>query len=286
MSEATLAPRAAPATSNAAPSIDLDAYCARIGYAGPRQATLQTLRSLHELHPAAIPFEAIDVLLGRGVDLVAAAVDAKVIRAGRGGYCFEQNGLLMRALSTLGFAVEGLSARVRWMRPADAPPMPRSHMVLRVIVDGEPWLADVGFGSCVPTAPLRLSTEAPQPTGHETFRVRPEGGSLVVEAERGGGWLALYEVLPEPQLAIDYDLANWFTATHPNSPFRRNLIVARTTPQARYALLDNRFTVRKPGGESEQRTLDADGLEKALAEIFGLPVEPDWRPVIEAAVSR
>ncbi len=138
----------------------------------------------------------------------------------------------------------------------------------------------------MPTAPLRLSTEAPQPTGHETFRVRPDGRSLVVEAERGGDWLALYEVLPEPQLAIDYDLANWFTATHPNSPFRRNLMVTRVTPQARYALLDNRFTVRKPGGETEQRMLDAAQLEQTLADVFGLPVEPDWRPVIEAAVSR
>lgn len=112
-----------------------------------------------------------------------------------------------------------------------------------------------------------------------------KGGSLVVEAERGGDWLALYEVLPEPQLAIDYELANWFTATHPNSPFRRNLMVTRVTPEARYALLDNRFTVRKPGGETEQHQLDVAELEKALAEIFGLPIAPDWRPVMERAVA-
>ncbi len=281
MSEATLAPQ--PAPGNAIQTIDLDAYCARVGYTGPRVPTLDTLRALHGLHPAAIPFEAIDVLLGRGVDLSAAAVDAKLIAAGRGGYCFEQNSLFMRALVAMGFAVDGLSARVRWMRAPDAPPMPRTHMALRVIVDGEPWLADVGFGGCVPTAPLRLSIDAPQPTGHETFRVRPEGGSLVVEAERGGDWLALYEILSEPQLSIDYELANWFTATHPNSPFRRNLMVTRVTPPARYALLDNRYTVRKPSGETEQRQLDAAQLEKALAEIFGLPVAPDWRPVIERA---
>ena len=111
----TLAPRAAPAKAVA--SIDLDAYCARIGYTGPREATLDTLRALHELHPAAIPFEAVDVLLGRGVDLAPEAIDAKMIVAGRGGYCFEQNSLLMRALTTIGFSVEGLSARVRWGLP-------------------------------------------------------------------------------------------------------------------------------------------------------------------------
>jgi N-hydroxyarylamine O-acetyltransferase len=133
---------------------------------------------------------------------------------------------------------------------------------------------------------LRLDTQVPQPTGHETFRVRPEGGSLMVEAERGGEWLALYEVSTEPQLAIDYELANWFTATHPNSPFRRSLMVTRVTPEARHALLDNRYTVRTPGGEVQQRTLDAAELERALADIFTLPVAPDWRPVIEQAVLR
>jgi N-hydroxyarylamine O-acetyltransferase len=283
MSEATLASQ--PARTDAVPSINLDAYCSRIGYQGPREPTLATLRALHGLHPAAIPFEAVDVLLGRGIDLSPAAIDAKLIGARRGGYCFEQNGLFMRALSTIGFAVEGLAARVRWMRPKDSPPVPRTHMALRVTIDGEPWLADVGFGGCVPSAPLRLNTEAPQPTDHETFRVRPEGSSLVVEAERGGDWLALYELLPEPQLAIDYELANWFTATHPNSPFRRNLMVTRVTADARYALLDNRFTVRKPSGETEQRTLDADALERALAEIFTLPISPDWCPVIERAAA-
>ncbi len=108
----------------------------------------------------------------------------------------------------------------------------------------------------------------------------------MVEAQRGGDWLALYEVLPEPQLAIDYELANWFTATHPHSPFMRNLMVTRVTPQARYALLDNRLTVRTPDGKVEQRTLNAAELEQALAEIFSLPVEAGWRPVIDQAVAR
>lgn len=281
MSDMTLVPTPAGAVA----PIDLDAYCARIGYAGPREPTLETLRALQERHLAAITFEAIDVLLGRGVDLAPRAVDAKLIGARRGGYCFEQNSLFMRALLRIGFAVEGLAARARWMRPAHLPPAPRTHMALRVTLDGEPWLVDAGFGGCVPTAPLRLSSDVAQPTSHERFRLRPEGGSLALEAERGGEWLAVYELLPEPQVALDYEVANWFTSAHPNSPFRRNLMVTRVTPDARYALLDNRFTVRKPDGEAEQRQLDAAQLEKVLAEIFALPVARDWRPVIERAVA-
>ena len=153
--------------------IDLDRYFARIGYDGPARTDLATLRAIQELHPAAIPFEAIDVLLGRGIDLAPGAVDAKLIAGGRGGYCFEQNGLLRRVLTALGYRVEPLMARVLWNRPAGAPAQPRTHMVLRVELDGVPWLADVGFGSVVPTAPLRLDTEAPQQNPHDTFRVVP-----------------------------------------------------------------------------------------------------------------
>src|SRR5690606_7025466 len=136
-------------------ALDLDAYCARIGYDGPREPTLATLRALHALHPAAIAFEALDVMLGRGIDLAPAAVEAKLVHQRRGGYCFEQNGLFQRVLAAMGFEVEALLARVLWRTPADAPPRPRTHMALRVMVEGEPWLADVGFGGCVMTAPLR-----------------------------------------------------------------------------------------------------------------------------------
>jgi len=283
MSEPTLVPRPVPAID--APQVDLDAYCTRIGYTGRREATFETLRALQALHAATIPYEAIDVQLDRGVDLSPAAVDAKLIDGRRGGYCFEQNSLFLRALVAFGFSAEGLMGRARWMRPVDAPSLPRTHMALRVTIDGEPWLADVGFGGCIPTAPLRLATEAPQPTPHEAFRVRPSGHALTIEVQRGGEWLVLYELFPEPQLPVDYELANWYTATHPNSLFRQGLMVSRVTPEARYGLLNNRLTVRRADGAVEQRELDADQLEKALADIFGLPVTPDWRPVIERAVA-
>ena len=106
------------------------------------------------------------------------------------------------------------------------------------------------------------------------------------QARIGGAWATLYDLLPEPQLDVDYEPANWFTATHPASPFRRSLVVSRTTPERRHTLLDGRLAVRTPGGEVETRTvLDADGIERALAEVFGLPVEPAWRPAIERAAA-
>lgn len=91
-------------------AVDLNAYCARVGYDGPRTPTLETLRALNARHPASIPFEAIDVLLDRGIDLSPQAVDAKLIPGRRGGYCFEHNSLFRCVLETMGFHVQGLAA--------------------------------------------------------------------------------------------------------------------------------------------------------------------------------
>jgi N-hydroxyarylamine O-acetyltransferase len=265
------------------PPVDLDAYFARIGYRGPRTPTLATLRALHELHPAAIAFEAMDVLLDRGIDLDPAAVDAKLIGAKRGGYCHEHNGLFKRVLMALGFKVENLIARVVWMVPPGTP-LPRGHAALRVMVEGEPWLADVGFGGCVPTAPLRMTATEPQATPHESFRFVPSDDGFMLEALRGDTWLPMYDLMDKPQLDADLAMMNWFTSTHRDSPFKRFLMAARTTPEARYGLRDNRLTVRRADGRTEHRALNADEIEQALRDIFGLPVEPSWRPVIERFV--
>lgn len=267
------------------PLVDLDAYLDRIGYAGPVAPTYAVLADLITHHIAAIPFEALDVLAGKGVDLDPAAVDAKLIAARRGGYCYEQNNLFRRVLLAIGFEAEGLLARVRWMLPLETPTTSRSHMLVRVTIDGVPWLADVGFGSIVPDAPLRMDITTPQATGHDRFRLVPSEDHLDLEAELDGAWATVYQIDRRRQYEIDYAVANWFTSTNPVSHFRHQLIAARTTPQARYMLRDGRFTVRRPGQPPERRFLDADEIERALAEIFTLPVDPAWRPLIARAAA-
>lgn len=257
-------------------AIDLDRYLARIGYRGTPRADLDTLRALTELHPAAIPFEAIDVFLRRPVDLSPAAIQAKLIDGGRGGYCFEQNGLLKQVLGALGFRVEGLIARVFWMRPDDAPPLPLTHMALRITIDDERWLADVGFGGCVAGAPLRFdAVGAQQSTRHETFRLTLRGAWTLVEAQLPDGWHPLYMLSPEPALDSDYIAANWYTSTHPESGFRRELRVALTTPERRSTLLNTRLTVRHVLGPVDRRFLSEPELADALVATFGLRLDAE-----------
>lgn len=277
------------AFSSTVPAVDLDAYFARIGYDGPREPTLAVLRAITQKHPDAIPFENLDVLLGRGVSIDSAVIDAKLIGAGRGGYCYEQNGLLKRALTAVGFRVEGLMARVLWMAPVGAPPRPRSHMVLGVEIDGETWLADAGFGGCVLTAPLRLFSDEVQDSPNGQLRIIDAGHGGVaerqVQANLSGQWSPLYQVAKGAWADVDYEQVNYFTYTHPSSHFTFSMTVGRTTPTARFALKNNRLTHRdQTGALIEQRDLSVDELEATLRDVIGLPVEPDWRRVLEKVV--
>ncbi|MDB6062506.1 MAG: N-hydroxyarylamine O-acetyltransferase [Verrucomicrobiaceae bacterium] len=266
--------------------MDIDAYFSRIGYSGPRTATLDVLHELHALHPAAIPFEAFDVLLDRTIDLKPAAIDDKLIARKRGGYCFEQNSLFKRVLVALGFKVDGLIGRVRWMQADDAPLRARTHMTLRVAVGDQLWLADVGFGGLVLPAPLRIDTTAVQSTAHESFRLSPLPHGFRLEAQIGDVWEKVYDQSAEPLIDADYEQANWFSSKFPTSHFRHDLMVARTTPQMRYSLLNNRLSLRSADGQFERRTLNAIELEQALADLFKLPIENEWRPLLQRIAER
>jgi N-hydroxyarylamine O-acetyltransferase len=169
------------------------------------------------------------------------------------------------------------------MAEPGAPPPPRTHMALRVEIDGVPWLADVGFGASVPPAPLRLDRNDEQPTLHETFRFIPFGPGLLLQARVRGQWQPLYDLSPEPVLDSHYELFNWFTSTHPTSSFRQRLIAARTTPDARYSLLDNRLTIRWAEGSIERRYLGAEDIALSLEDALGLEVQEDWRPLFQRA---
>src|SRR3954452_11079092 len=247
---------------------ELASYLDRIGYAGSREPSLAALRGVVAAHATSIPFENIDALLGRGIRLDTGSLVAKLVGEERGGYCFEHNMLLQEALRALGFQVEGFAARVLWGRP-EGDPTARSHMLLRVVLPEGDYLADVGFGGLTPTAPLRLETETEQPTPHEPHRLVGNDGEIELQARLDGQWTRLYHFLPQKQLPVDYEAANWFTATHPESLFRNHLLMARPEPDRRYALFDRDFTVRYRDGRVErQRLADAADLADVLARYF------------------
>lgn len=247
---------------------DLSAYFRRIGYAGPWDATLPNLCSIIDGHTTGIPFENIDVLLGRGARLDLGAVLEKLVQRGRGGYCFEHNTLLLHVLQALGFEVVGLAARVLWNRP-EGDPTARTHMLLRVTLPEGDFLADVGFGGLTLTRPLRLEIGPEQATPHEPHRLVAAGDEIELHACLDGCWVPLYRFSLLPQLPTDYEMANWFTSTCPNTLFTANLMCARPESERRYALLNRIFTIRHRSGPVERRTVtDAVGLHEVLTRDF------------------
>lgn len=264
--------------------INLDAYFSRIKFGDEATPTLATLRALHQLHTARIPFENIDVLLDRDIAIDIPAIETKLITQRRGGYCFEQNGFFMQALRRIGFQVEALIGRVMWMVPEDVL-LPRTHMVLRVRIDDQWWLSDVGFGGLVLTTPLLLDTDQPQATDHELFRLLPQPYGYRLEVYLNQCWQPVYQFSSEPQQTVDFEVANWYTSKNPTSRFRHQLMLARATSDTRYTLMGNQLTIREIGEEPAKNTLTAAELEDAIREIFLLPVTDQWQSIIDNAAA-
>ena len=271
-----------------ADAVDLEAYFQRIGYTGPRAdaASLETLATIHRLHPSAIPFETLDTLLKRPIILTVAALEQKLLHGGRGGWCFEQNLLLGRVLQSLGFGITGLAARVLWNRPAEAV-RSRTHMVLLVEGSaGGPHIADVGFGGLTLTGPLRLVPDVEQATPHEVFRLRhgPDG-TYILQVLIGEDWKPMYSFDLQPQILPDYEVWNWHLCHHPESPFINNLMVARVTPERRYGLFNNKLSIHHLHGASEQTMLTtAAELRETLTGPFNIRLPDD--PRVDAVLER
>jgi N-hydroxyarylamine O-acetyltransferase len=256
--------------------MDIGRYLAHIGHTGPRDPTLATLAGLALQHTLSLPFENLDPLLQRPVALDLPSLHEKLLRQGRGGYCYEHNVLLQAVLAALDFKVTGLAARVLW----NAPPgvvRPRTHMLLKVDLAEGPYLVDAGFGAMTPTAPLALTPAVRQHTPHEDFRVMQEGGLFRVEGEVQGQWRPLYCFDLQPQEPADYQAASWFVSNQPASPFRHVLMASRITPEGRHVLNGSRLGWHPASGSGDQRVLQGvDALRRALEETFGirLPAEP------------
>jgi N-hydroxyarylamine O-acetyltransferase len=248
----------------------LENYLARIGHNGAAAANLETLKTLHALHPDAISFEALDSFLRRPVQIDLASIVAKLVEDKRGGYCFEQNLLFKAALKAIGFEVTGLAGRVRWMSPPDSPLGPKTHMMLRVDLADGPYLADVGFGACLLDAPLQLKTDIEQTTAMGTYRLTQSDGLLSLGAKRQGGWRTMYVFDLHPQIQADYELGNWFTSTNPFIPLTSRLILERLAGERRYRLVDRAFsTEARDGDVITERTLrNADELGEVLRDTF------------------
>jgi N-hydroxyarylamine O-acetyltransferase len=247
--------------------LDLDAYLARI--AAPAHPGLT---ELHRAHATAIPFENLDPRRGVPVSLELEDLERKLVRERRGGYCFEQNLLLKAALEARGAEVEMLLARVR-VGGVPGGLRPRSHLVLRVKAEGGDWHADVGFGHGTPLEPLPFGPGDVHEQSGWRYRVVEDGPELVLQTAQDGDWVDLYGFVPEPVPFIDVETSNWFTCTHPRSPFVSGLIVSTQGPDGTRVSLSDwsglSLNEESPTGASV-RPVEPGEVAELISTRFGL----------------
>ncbi|MGV0714319.1 arylamine N-acetyltransferase [Mycolicibacterium sp. XJ662] len=259
-------------TADVIPAFDLAAYFDRIGYTGSTAATVDTLHGLVAAHLRSIPFENLDPLMGIPVaDLSASALDDKMVRRRRGGYCFEQNGLMGYALAQLGFDVDRLGGRVVWMRESDELPA-QTHEALAVTVPGDDgrWLVHVGFGGQTPPSPIRLEAGPVQQTRLEPYRLREHEQGYVLDTQIRNEWQPVYLFDTRPQPQIDRVVASWYVSTHPESKFVTGLSAAIVTDEARCNLRDRDLAIHNAGDTERIRFDSAADVLTALTDRFGI----------------
>ncbi|MCV7427051.1 arylamine N-acetyltransferase family protein [Mycobacterium montefiorense] len=257
-------------------TLDVTAYFERINYRGAVEPTLDVLQGLMTAHTQAIPFENLDPMMGVPVDdLGPDALFDKLVHRRRGGFCYEQNGLMGYVLAQVGFRVRRLVGRVIWMLAPDAPVPSQTHTVLAVTFPGPQgcYLVDVGFGGQTPTSPIRFETGNVQQTNREPYRLEEHGEGLVLAAQVRGEWESLYEFTTQTRPQIDLKMGSWYVSTNPASPFVTGLMAAFVSDDARINLAGRHLSIHRDDGTEKIVLDDAAAVVDTLGDRFGINID-------------
>jgi len=242
------------------------AYLARIAYSGPTSPTAETLREIHRAHMLAVPFENLDIGLGRKIVCDEAAFLRKIVEDHRGGFCYELNGAFAALLREPGFKVTLLSARVPRSDGSDSPEF--DHLTLRIDLE-EPWLADVGFGELF-LEPLRLKPGIEQVQGARKFRITEQSSDLHLEMADRGDWKRQYSFTLQPRQLADFAGMCDYHQTSPQSHFTQQCICSKATPDGRVTVSDMKLIVTREGKREEKLLATEDEWHAVLLKEFAI----------------
>jgi N-hydroxyarylamine O-acetyltransferase len=253
---------------------DLAAHLTRIGLAEVPPPDADSLVAIQRGQRLAIPFENLDILLGRGISLDPDRVFDKLVRQRRGGYCFEQNSLFLAALQASGFRARPLLARV-WRFATDTPP--KTHMINLVTIDGQEWIADAGFGGSY-TPPMTLAeheVEGPDGVRHRLIRAEDLGWVLERSADDGETWSPQYSFTTSRVWPADIALSNHFVSTVPDGRFTTNAIASIVLPHGFASLVNRDYNRSSAKGEEVAQIASAKALQLRLSLVFGIDLSQD-----------
>jgi len=240
-------------------------YLDRIRYQGPVTPSTEVLRSLHCAHMFAVPFENLDIGLGREIICDEGRFLNKIVTERRGGFCYEMNGAFAALLRALGFKVSLLSARVSGGDGSDGPEF--DHLALRVELE-ESWLADVGFGDSF-VEPLLLEPDIEQEQFARRYRLTSAASGLCLEANTDGAWMKQYVFTLEARQLSEFAAMCHYHQTSPDSPFTRKRVCSLATPEGRITVTGDKL-IETRNGVREERALTEDERVAILHERFGV----------------
>jgi len=244
--------------------VDIARYLERISYHGSREPILPTLQALHEAHLLAVPFENLDIALGRAIVLDEASLWTKIVEHHRSGFCYELNGLFALLLRALGFQVDLLSAAVARETGGFGPDF--DHLTLLVHLEQD-WLVDVGFGESF-RQPLRLQAGLTQQQHGGSYRLEREGGFWVYQ-EWDDAWKPAYRFRVQPHALRDFAAMCHYHQTSPESHFTQQRVCTLPTLSGRITLSDQRLITTRDGERTERILTDQD-YRAVLVEQFGI----------------
>lgn len=246
--------------------MDIPRYLERIQYYGSLEPTLQTLQGLHEAHLLTVPFENLDIHIGKEIVTDTTALWAKIVEHKRGGFCYELNGLFALLLRELGFRVDMLSAGVAHSTGDFGPEF--DHLTLLVHLE-EDWLADVGFGESFRLS-LRLQADLTQTQQHgRSYRLEREGEFWIYQELSKGTWKPSYRFTLQPHGLSDFVAMCRYQQTSPESHFTQNRICSLAKRSGRITLSDQ-LLITTIDGERTERLLADEEYQTVLAEQFGI----------------
>lgn len=226
--------------------MNVSAYFDRIGLDCESEHTVEFLSRLQFAHVTSVPYENLDLISGKPIDLSPDAVYEKVVLRHRGGYCFELNALFAALLRELGFSVRDYLGR--YLKGEVGIPL-RRHRIVGVLLDGREYILDVGLGQSGPRMPLILEEGTTQEQLGESYRFERDGELGWVLSELADGeWRRLYSFTDEHQYEVDYIEPSFYCEKHPDSPFNKTAIVAIKTLHGRKTVADRDFKIFE-GGE-------------------------------------
>ena len=249
-------------------------YFEQIGLTMPVSASVDDLARLQLAHLSRFPFQSLSTVLHYPISMELDDIDRKMVTEELGGYCFEHHILTMDILKHIGFEVRPLTG---YIIHDNQPQLikARTHMLLLVTIDQQPYLFDVGYGGLVPTAPLKLVIDVVQDTPHGQYKITAFGDTLIMQTLIKNQWQMLYGFDLQLRNHADLEMANWFVSTYPQSPFRKMLMASRIEPNGiRHNLMNlryRRYEISQPTVTTNFDNVDA--LLNMLKSVFHIDTD-------------